>query len=311
MSSLELLTHLIADVTIKSAIACYHWIGKGDEKSADAAAVAAMRLGLNQMPINGLIVIGEGERDKAPMLHIGEVVGAGGIAIDIAVDPLEGTTICAEGKSDAVSVIAISESSNILQAPDLYMKKIAVGRGLPKNIGDLDASVEDNLNSLAEARKMDVSDLTVCILRRDRHEDLIKEVRRLGARVKLIDDGDVLACLKTTLSGGDIDMYIGTGGAPEGVLAAAGLKSLGGFMQGKLVFNDDNERNRATAMGIVDLEKKYNIDDMIKGNAILSMSWVTDGWLKGIKRDNNGDFLVETILIFSNKIQYIKSKILK
>jgi fructose-1,6-bisphosphatase II / sedoheptulose-1,7-bisphosphatase len=277
-------------VTEAAALASYKWMGKGDEKAADQAAVNAMRRALNTLSIDGTVVIGEGERDKAPMLYIGEKVGSGqGPEIDIALDPLEGTTICATGGPNSLAVIAMAEKNGFLHAPDVYMDKIAVGGGLPKNIVDLDDSVAANLKSLAKAKKCEVSDLIVCILERERHEEIIAKTREAGARVRLIGDGDVAGIIATATEEAEIDMYMGIGGAPEGVLAAAALRCVGGQMQGRLLFNDSDQRERAKRMGVTDLSKKYNMNEMAKGNVMFAATGVTDGsMLEGVKRFAGG-----------------------
>jgi fructose-1,6-bisphosphatase II / sedoheptulose-1,7-bisphosphatase len=281
-------------VTEAAALACARWMGRGDEKKADQAAVTAMREALNGLSIEGTVVIGEGERDKAPMLYIGEKVGnssGSGPAIDIALDPLEGTTICAKGGVNALAVIAMAEKGGFLHAPDVYMNKIAVGGGLPEGVVDLDNSPEKNLKNLAKARKCQVSDLVVVILERMRHEEIIRKVRAAGARIQLIADGDVAAVIATSRPGTGIDMYMGIGGAPEGVLAAAALRSIGGQMQGRLIFSKDEERNRAKRMGISDLSRKYQLEDLAKGDVMFAATGVTDGsMLKGVHRFPGGAF---------------------
>lgn len=274
-------------VTEAAALACSKWMGRGDEKAADQAAVNAMRRALNTLSIDGTVVIGEGERDKAPMLYIGEKVGSGeGPEVDIALDPLEGTTICATGGPNSLAVVAMAEKGGFLHAPDVYMDKIAVGGNLPKGVVDLDNSPEANLKSLAKAKKCDISDLLVCILKRDRHEELIAKTREAGARIQLIGDGDVagiIATAKARETG--IDMYTGIGGAPEGVLAAAALRCVGGQMQGRLLFNDSDQRERAKRMGVHDLTYKYSLEEMAKGNVMFAATGVTDGaMLEGVRR---------------------------
>ena len=281
-------------VAENAAIACFDWIGRGKEKLADKAAVEAMRKSLNQMAINGRIVIGEGERDEAPMLFIGEEVGRGGLNVDIALDPLEGTTICATANPDSLAVIAFAHRGGFLHAPDVYMDKIAVGANLPDGIIDLDNSVATNLKNLAKAKKCAVSDLTAMILGRDRHQELIAKTREAGAKVRLISDGDVAGVIATTDPKTKIDIYLGIGGAPEGVLAAAALKTTGGQMMGRLIFNDNqNDKNdrqieRAKKMGISDLNKKYTINEMARGDVLFIASGVTDGrLLEGVKKDEH------------------------
>ena len=278
-------------VTEAAALASYKWMGMGDEQAADQAAVNAMRRALNTLTIDGTVVIGEGERDKAPMLYIGEKVGSGqGPSIDIALDPLEGTTICATGAPNSLSVIAMAEKNCFLHAPDVYMEKIAVGGGLPKGVVDLDNSPETNLKNLAKAKRCEVSELIVCILKRERHEDIIAKIRECGARIQLIGDGDVAGVIATTnaLETG-IDMYLGTGGAPEGVLAAAALRCVGGQMQGRLIFSDSTQRERAKRMGINDFSRKYSLEDMARGNVMFAATGVTNGsMLNGVKRFSGG-----------------------
>ncbi len=279
-------------VTEAAALAASRWTGRGEEKEADRAAVNAMREALNNLNIDGTVVIGEGERDKAPMLYIGEKVGnaAGtGPKIDIALDPLEGTTICAHGTANSLAVIAMAEAGGFLHAPDVYMEKIAVGGGLPAGVIDLDATPAENLKNLAKAKGTDISELTVCILFRDRHKELIAKVRAAGARVQLIGDGDVAGVIATSRAGTGIDMYMGTGGAPEGVLAAAALQCIGGQMQGRLLFNEEAEKTRAQRMGITDFARKYTMNDLASGDIMFAATGVTDGsMLKGVRRFPGG-----------------------
>ncbi|MDB2415147.1 class II fructose-bisphosphatase [Rickettsiales bacterium] len=300
-------------VTEAAALACYPWIGKGDEKAADQAAVTAMRRALNTMTIDGTVVIGEGERDKAPMLYIGEKVGYGqGPEIDIALDPLEGTTICATAGPNSLAVIAMADKGGFLHAPDVYMDKIAVGGGLPDNVVDLDNSPENNLKSLAKARKCDVSDLLVCILERERHEEIIAKVREAGARVQLIGDGDVAGVIAAATSQETgIDMYMGIGGAPEGVLAAAALRCVGGQMQGRLLFNDSEQRDRAKRMGVTDFSRKYQLEDMASGNNVMfAATGVTSGsMLEGVKRFQGGAVTHSVIMRSKTAtIRYVKAQ---
>lgn len=279
-------------VTEAGAIASYDWIGMGNEKQADQAAVDAMRTALNGLSIRGTVVIGEGERDEAPMLYIGEDVGEGhetgtGPGVDIALDPLEGTTLTAKGAPGALSVMALSERGMLLNAPDVYMDKIAVGGGLPAGVVDLDNSVVENLSSLAEAKGCAISDLTVCILDRPRHSEIIREARTAGARIQLIPDGDVAGVIATTEPETMVDIYIGTGGAPEGVLAAAALRCVGGQMQGRLVFRNNDERDRAHRIGITDLDRKYALEELAAGDVIFTATGVTTGgMLRGVRRQN-------------------------
>lgn len=259
--------------------------GKNDKIAADQAAVDSMRNYLNKIDMNGKIVIGEGEMDEAPMLYIGEILGTGkGEPLDIAVDPLDGTTLTAKNLPDAISVIAVSEKGNLLQAPDTYMEKIAIGPGYPENIIDLDSSIEDNLKNIAEFKSVKVSDLTVCLLERDRHKKMIQSLKKLSAKIKFISDGDVLGAIYTCMDNFKVDMYVGIGGAPEGVLAAAAIKCFGGQFQGRLVISDNDEKLRATKLGITDMKKKYYLNDIIKGDVIFCAAGVTDGeMLKGIR----------------------------
>jgi fructose-1,6-bisphosphatase II / sedoheptulose-1,7-bisphosphatase len=275
----------VVRVTEAAALAASRLMGRGDEKAADQAAVDAMRTALNSLAIDGTVVIGEGERDEAPMLYIGEKVGAGGPKIDIALDPLEGTTITAKGGHNALAVIAMAEEGGFLNAPDVYMEKIAVGGDLPEGVVDLDRSPEENLKSLAEAKHMDIRDLVVCILDRPRHAELIAAVRAAGSRIMLISDGDVSGVIATSQKGSGVDIYMGSGGAPEGVLAAAALRCIGGQMQGRLVFRNDDERGRAKKWGVTDLNRKYSMLDLAHGDVMFAATGVTDGpMLRGVRR---------------------------
>ena len=277
-------------VTEAAALAASRLVGRGDEKAADKAAVDAMRTAFNTLQIDGTVVIGEGERDEAPMLYIGERVGAGGPAIDIALDPLEGTTITAKGGPNAMAVLAMTDKGGFLNAPDTYMEKIAVGPNIPANILDLDAPVEDIVRKLAKEKDARVEDLLVCILDRPRHEAIIRSVRETGARIMLIQDGDVSAVMATADPLTGIDMYVGTGGAPEGVLAAAALQCTGGSMLGRLVFRNDDEKQRADRCGIKDLAKIYTTNELAKPeNVMFAATGVTDGaMLKGVRRFSGG-----------------------
>jgi fructose-1,6-bisphosphatase II / sedoheptulose-1,7-bisphosphatase len=276
-------------VTEAAALAASKLMGRGDEKAADQAAVDAMRTALNNLEIDGTVVIGEGERDEAPMLYIGEKVGRGGQKIDIALDPLEGTTITAKGGQNALAVVALASEGGFLNAPDVYMDKIAVGGGLPQGVVDLDKSVEENLKALSAAKGVSISDLVVCILDRPRHAELIAKVREAGARITLISDGDVSAVIATSEPTSGIDLYMGSGGAPEGVLAAAALRCIGGQIQGRLLFRNDDERGRAKRWGITDLDKKYNIMDLAGGDVMFAATGVTNGsMLRGVRRYSTG-----------------------
>lgn len=277
-------------VTEAAALSASLLMGRGDEKAADQAAVDAMRNALNALHIDGTVVIGEGERDEAPMLYIGEKVGAGdGPALDIALDPLEGTTITAKGGPNALAVVAMAEKGGFLNAPDVYMDKIAIGGGLPDGVVDLDATPAENLRALAAAKGVEVSDLVACILDRPRHVELIARVREAGARIMLISDGDVSGVIATAEPGSGVDIYMGSGGAPEGVLAAAALRCVGGFMQGRLLFRNDDEKARAARWGVTDLTRKYGLTDLASGDVMFAATGVTDGaMLKGVRRFAGG-----------------------
>jgi fructose-1,6-bisphosphatase II / sedoheptulose-1,7-bisphosphatase len=307
-SSLTSLTSQIITVTENAAIACYDWIGKGDNMAADNAAVVSMRRDLNEINIDGTIVIGEGERDEAPMLYIGEKVGKGGLEVDIALDPLEGTTICANASENSLAVIAFANKGCFLHAPDVYMDKIAVGAGLPDGIIDLDNSVKQNLDNLAKAKKCSISDLTVMVLDRSRHQEMIAKVREAGAKIRLIGDGDVAGVIACTNQNTKVDIYMGSGGAPEGVLAAAALRVIGGQMMGRLIFGDNQKQiERAKKMGISDLNKKYTALEMAKGDVIFACAGVTDGYmLKGIKK-TAGKIFVNSLVMDSAAKKVIKT----
>ena len=273
-------------VTEAAAIAAAEVMGRGDEKIADQAAVDAMRTALNRLHMAGTVVIGEGERDEAPMLFIGEEVGIGkGPKIDIALDPLEGTTITAKGMPNGLAVLALSEAGGLLNAPDVYMDKIAAGPRVPSGAIDLDNSVAENIINVAEAVGKDPRDVVACILDRPRHGELIAKVREAGARIVLIGDGDVAGVMATAMPETGIDVYMGTGGAPEGVLAAAALRCIGGTIQGRLLFRNDDERGRAAKVGVEDLNRKYAISDLASGDVIFAATGVTDGnMLHGVRR---------------------------
>ena len=277
-------------VTEAAALSASRWMGRGDEKSADQAAVDAMRQALNNLQIQGTVRIGEGERDEAPMLFIGEEVGAGeGPKIDIALDPLEGTTITAKGGNNALAVIAMAEEGGFLNAPDTYMEKIAIGHSLPDGLVDLDEKVEVNLKELARAKGTEISDLVVCILDRPRHDEIIVKCREAGSRIMLIGDGDVSGVIATSQEEAGVDIYIGVGGAPEGVLAAAALRCIGGQMQGRLIFRSSDERQRAERLGITDFDRKYELNELAGGEVMFAATGVTSGtMLKGVRRFRNG-----------------------
>ena len=275
-------------VTEAAAIAASKWIGRGDNHAADQAAVEAMRAELNKLPMDGTVVIGEGERDEAPMLYIGEKVGSAqgsGPGIDIALDPLEGTTLTANAGPNALAVLAIAEKGCLLNAPDTYMQKLAIGPGYAEGTVDLEASVADNIRSLAKAKGVEPDEIIACVLDRPRHEGMISELRAIGCGVILIPDGDVAGVMATADPDTGIDIYMGSGGAPEGVLAAAALRCVGGQIQGKLLFRNDDEVARARRWGIEDLDRIYRIDDMAQGDCIFAATGVTDGsLLKGVHR---------------------------
>ena len=288
-------------VTEAAAIGAAKLIGRGDEKAADAAAVEAMRAALNELAMDGTVVIGEGERDEAPMLFIGEKVGSAqgtGPKIDIALDPLEGTTLTANAGANALAVLACAEEGNLLNAPDVYMDKLAVGPGYPDGIIDLAKSPSDNVRAVAAAKGVAPDEIIVCVLDRPRHAELIAELRSLGCGVALITDGDVAGVIAVTNEETNIDMYMGQGGAPEGVLAAAALRCVGGQFNGRLVFRNDDERARAAKWGIVDLNKIYRLEELAKGDCIFAATGVTDGsLLKGVKRHKNGLMTTHSVVM--------------
>jgi fructose-1,6-bisphosphatase II / sedoheptulose-1,7-bisphosphatase len=298
-------------VTEAAALSASRLMGRGDEKAADQAAVDAMRQALNSLSIDGTVVIGEGERDEAPMLYIGEKVGnAQGPQIDIALDPLEGTTITAKGGANALAVLAMAEHGGFLNAPDVYMDKIAVGGGLPEGVVDLDETPDANLKNLAQAKKCDVADLVVCILDRPRHAELIANVRAAGARIMLIGDGDVSGVMATSDPETGIDIYMGSGGAPEGVLAAAALRCIGGQMQGRLLFRNDDERGRAHRLGVTDLDRKYGLLDLAHGDVMFAATGVTNGsMLKGVRRFHTGAYTHSVVMRSkSGTVRYVEAK---
>ena len=276
-------------VTEAAAVAASRLIGRGDEKAADHAAVEAMRAALNELPMDGTVVIGEGERDEAPMLFIGEKVGTGqGPGIDIALDPLEGTTITAKAGPNALAVLAIAEQGCLLNAPDVYMDKLAIGPGYPEGTIDLARSPSENVRAIAAAKGVSPSEIIACVLDRPRHEKLIAELRSLGCGIMLIPDGDVAGVIAVTNPDTTIDVYMGSGGAPEGVLAAAALRCVGGQFQGRLLFRNDDERGRAAKWGVEDLNRIYHLEDLAKGDVIFAATGVTDGsLLEGVKRRKN------------------------
>lgn len=283
----------IVRVTERAAVSAARLRGRGNEKAADQAAVDAMRRELNKLPIDGIVVIGEGELDEAPMLFIGETVGnKKGPKVDIAVDPLEGTTLCAKNMPGAIATVAMAESGTLLHAPDVYMEKIAIGPGYPKGVVDLDAPAGENILRLAKAKGVKPEAITAILLDRPRHADLIAAVRKTGAAVSLITDGDVAGVIHTAEPKTGIDIYLGIGGAPEGVLAAAALRCIGGQMQCRLVLDTEERRERSLKMGIKDPRKKYEIEDMVRGDCLFAATGITDGaMLRGVKF---GKDLIET-----------------
>lgn len=288
-------------VTEAAAIAASKLIGRGDEKAADHAAVEAMRKAFDELYMDGTVVIGEGERDEAPMLFIGEKVGGAigkGPKIDIALDPLEGTTITAKAGPNALAVLACAEEGNLLNAPDVYMDKLAVGPGYPEGIISLDRSPTENVKAVAEAKGVRPDEIIVCVLDRPRHAELIAELREIGCGIQLIPDGDVAGVIATTDEDTNIDMYMGSGGAPEGVLAAAALRCVGGQFNGRLLFRNDDERARARKWGIEDLNRIYKLEDLAKGDCIFAATGVTDGsLLRGVKRLKTGTLTTESIVM--------------
>jgi len=302
----RMLTLEIARVTEVAAVAAAGLRGRGDEKAADQAAVDAMRRELNCLPIDGKVVIGEGERDEAPMLYIGEEVGAGGQAVDIAVDPLEGTTICAKALPNSLAVVAIAERGTLLHAPDIYMDKIAIGPGYANGVVDLDAEPAENINALAKAKGVPVGEITACILDRPRHAKLIGSVREAGAAIQLIGDGDIAGVIHTTNpEDTGIDIYFGIGGAPEGVLAAAALRCIGGQMETRLHPLNDYHRERVAEIGIDDIDRKYTMEELASGDTLFAATGVTDGsMLSGVKYNAKG--VVTDTVIMRAKTQTVR-----
>jgi fructose-1,6-bisphosphatase II / sedoheptulose-1,7-bisphosphatase len=298
----RILTIEIVRVTERAAVSAARLRGRGNEKAADQAAVDAMRRELNKLPIQGVVVIGEGERDEAPMLFIGEEVGAkSGPPVDIAVDPLEGTTLCAKNMPGSIATMAMAEGGTLLNAPDVYMDKIAIGPGYPRGVVDLDASPGENVANLAKAKGVKPSAITVLILDRPRHANLITAVREAGAAVRLITDGDVAGVIHTAdPDNTGVDLYLGIGGAPEGVLAAAALRCIGGQMQGRLILDSEAKRERAAKMGVSDPRKKYEMQDMVRGDCLFSATGVTTGsMLRGVKFRKDGLIETETVVMRS------------
>ncbi len=305
----RILTIELGRCTEAAAVAASTMIGRGDKEGADQEAVTALRDAFNQLSIDGTVVIGEGERDEAPMLYIGEKVGLGGPKIDIALDPLEGTTLTAKAMSNAMAIVAMAQGGTLLHSPDVYMDKIAIGPGYSEGVVDLDRSTEENIIALAKEKGVDPSEITLCVLDRDRHKHIIESARKVNARVFLISDGDVAGVFHTTDKSSGIDMYVGQGGAPEGVLAAAALRCVGGQMQGRLVFRNDEERARAAKAGITDLDRKYNLMDLASGDVMFAATGVTDGTMLDGVRWENGKVKTHTVVMRSKTgtIRYIEA----
>ncbi|GGB93083.1 fructose-1,6-bisphosphatase [Novosphingobium endophyticum] len=301
-------------VTEAAAIAASELVGRGDEKAADHAAVEAMRKAFDELYIDGTVVIGEGERDEAPMLYIGEKVGGApgkGPKIDIALDPLEGTTITAKAGPNALAVLAAAEEGCLLNAPDVYMEKIAVGPGYPEGVIDLNRSPSENISAIAAAKGVKPDEIIVCVLDRPRHAELIAELRELGCGIQLIPDGDVAGVIAVTDENTTIDVYMGSGGAPEGVLAAAALRCVGGQMQGRLLFRNEDERGRARKWGIEDLDRIYALNDLAKGDCIFAATGVTSGsLLEGVKRLKGGTMTTDSVVMraSSGTVRWIKGE---
>jgi fructose-1,6-bisphosphatase II / sedoheptulose-1,7-bisphosphatase len=296
-------------VTEAAAMAASRWMGLGKKNEADGAAVTAMRRAFDSVAISGTVVIGEGEMDEAPMLYIGEKVGAGGPAMDIAVDPLEGTTLTAKGGPNALTVVALAEQGNFLHAPDIYMEKIAVGAGLPDGVVHIDAPVAENLRNLARAKKCEISDLVACMLDRPRHERLIAQTRESGARIMLLTDGDVAGVMATSQPDAGVDIFLGSGGAPEGVLAAAALRCIGGQMQGRLLFEDEEQIARAKEMGVTDPTRVYAVSELAAGNVMFAATGVTSGaMLRGVRRSGNGAITHSVVMRSkSGTVRYVEA----
>ena len=307
----RVLTMEVGRCTEAAAVAASTMIGRGDKEGADQEAVTALRAAFNKLDMDGTVVIGEGERDEAPMLYIGEKVGTGkGPKIDIALDPLEGTTLTAKAMANALAVVAMAQGGTLLHAPDVYMDKIACGPGYKEGVIDLDAPVADNIHALAKEKGVAPAEITLCVLDRDRHQSIIESARKVGARVFLIPDGDVAGVFHTTEASTGIDMYVGSGGAPEGVLAAAALRCVGGQMQTRLLFRNDDERERAERAGITDLNRKYDLMDLASGDVMFAATGVTNGtMLDGVKW-TPGYVETHTVVMRSRTgtIRYIRAK---
>ena len=299
----------IINVTSNAAIACHKHLGKKDKILVDKAATDIMRKNLNDLDIDGKIVIGEGELDEAPMLYIGEKLGTGkGYAVDIAVDPLEGTNFAANNLPGALSVISISEKGNLFNAPETYMDKLAVGKNVPYDATDLDFPVEKNLKNIADAKNKNLDKITVCLLNRPRHKEIIDKLNELKVNLKLISDGDVTGALLVTDDKYDVDIFLGIGGGPEGVLAASALDAFNCKFQGRFLFKNDKDKNRAKDMGINDLDKKYELNEIIKGNSIFCATGITKNELVNGVKLIDGKFITETFVTQKNSLPYIAKK---
>ena len=300
----------LVKVTSRAAINCYQYLGKGDKKKADKAATDSMRKDLNNLEINGEVVIGEGELDKAPMLYIGEKLGKGnGPNLDIAVDPLEGTNFAAKNIPGAISVLAISEKGNLFNAPETYMNKIAVGKDVPFDATDLDYPLKKNINNIADAKNKKISELTVCILDRPRHKEIIDELKILDVNLKLISDGDICGALLVTNSKYKVDLFLGIGGGPEGVISAAALDAYGCKFQGRFIFETDQDKTRAKKMGIKDLKKKYELYEIVKGDSIFCATGITNTEIVAAIKKENTKFITETLVTHKKtSIEIIKSE---
>ena len=298
-----------ASITSNAAIACYNYIGKNDKKIADKAATDSMRNNLNKMDIDGKIVIGEGELDQAPMLYIGEKLGTGkGPSLDIAVDPLEGTNFAAKNLPGALSVLAVTSKGKLFHAPETYMEKMSVGKDVPNDATDLDYPIEKNIKNIADVKNKDLSEITVCLLDRPRHKEIIKKLKKIKVNLKLISDGDISGALLVTNSKYNVDIFVGIGGGPEGVLAASALDSFNCKFQGRFLFKTEKDISRAKSMGIVDLNKKYNLNEIVKGDSIFCATGITSSELvEGVKFEN-GIFLTETLVTHKNSIISIVKK---
>ena len=304
------LINKLVKVTSRAAINCYHYLGKGDKKLADQAATDSMRNDLNNLEINGEVVIGEGELDEAPMLHIGEILGKGnGPNIDIAVDPLEGTNFAAKNLPGAISVLAISEKGNLFKAPETYMNKIAVSKDVPFDATDLDYSLKKNISNIAESKNKRIDELTVCILDRPRHKEIIEELKSFNVNLRLISDGDICGALLVSDNKYKTDLFLGIGGGPEGVISAAALDAFGCKFQGRFIFDTDKDKERAKIMGIEDLNRKYELNEIIKGDSIFCATGITSTEILAAVKKENSKFITETLVTHKKTvIEIVKSE---